>query len=129
MNKVILMGRVGKDLETIQKGETTITKFSLATNDGTKDKPKTNWHDIVAFGKTGEILAKHVGKGDQLCISGELSYNTVENDNGKRTFTSIILKDFSFISGNKQTTNDTPVTYKAKQSAPAEDDYSSDLPF
>lgn len=109
MNKVTLMGRIGKDLETVQKGDVTITKFTLATNDGTKDKPKTNWHDIVAFGKAGEILAKYVGKGDQLLIIGELNYNTVENDNGKRTFTSITLKEFDFVGsskGSSETTND-----------------------
>lgn len=122
------MGRIGKDLEPVQKGETTITKFSIATNDGTKDKPKTNWHDIVAFGKTGEILAKFVGKGDQLCITGELNYNTVEGEQGKRTFTSIILKDFSFVGNKQQQTNDTAATYKGNDTPPA-GDFDDQLPF
>lgn len=93
MNQVSLIGRLGGDPET----KNGVVKFSIATNDGTNDKPKTNWHNIVAFGKTGEILAKHLNKGSQIGITGRLDYNKFED----KTYTSVIVERFTFVGGNK----------------------------
>lgn len=94
MNKVQIVGRLGQDPETSNGA----CKFSVATNDGTKEKPKTNWHNVVAFGKTGENLQKFLSKGSQIAISGRLDYNTHED----KKYTSIIVNSFTFVDGAKQ---------------------------
>lgn len=93
MNQVNLIGRLGGDPEE----KNGVVKFSIATNDGTNDKPKTNWHNIVAFGKTGEILSKYLNKGSQIGITGRLDYNKFEDKN----YTSVIVERFTFVGGNK----------------------------
>lgn len=95
MNKVSLVGRLGQDPEE----RSGAVKFSVATNDGTKEKPKTNWHNIVAFGKMGENLQKYLNKGDQIAIVGRLDYNKHED----KIYTSVIVENFTFISAPKQT--------------------------
>lgn len=114
MNEVNLIGRLGKDPETNNGA----CKFSIATNDGTKDKPKTNWHNIVAFGATGETLQKYLKKGDQVGINGRLDYH----QHNEKWYTSIIVKSFTFVSGGKseaqQPTNSTTVESDEEQLLP-----------
>jgi single-strand DNA-binding protein len=93
MNQVNLVGRLGQKPET----KNGACKFSIATNDGTKEKPKTNWHNIVAFGKTGEVLQQYLDVGNQIAISGRLDYNKHE----EKSYTSIIVNTFTFVGGNK----------------------------
>jgi len=93
MNQVNLVGRLGQDPETSNGA----CKFSISTNDGTKEKPKTNWHNIVAFGNMGEILQKYLSKGSQIGINGRLDYNTYED----KKYTSVIVNRFTFVGGKK----------------------------
>ncbi len=116
MNQVNLLGRLGGDPEE----KNGAVKFSIATNDGTKDKPKTNWHNIVAFGKTGEILAKYLKKGIQIGITGRIDYNKFE----EKTYTSIVVERFSFVSDSKAGVNTPPPVEEEEQEE--EDDL---LPF
>jgi single-strand DNA-binding protein len=98
VNKVILKGRIGKDLESITGG----VKFSVATDEGyTKDGnkvEKTAWHNVVAFGKLGEILQKYFSKGSEILIVGKLDYT--EKDG--KYYTSIIASEFDFVGSSKQ---------------------------
>ena len=109
MNRAMLVGRLGKDPETKDvprknKDDTTVTKFSLATQKG-KDA-ETQWHNIVAWGKRGETLQEYVKKGDQLAIEGEIRNGSYEKD-GKKVYTSEInLDSFTFIGGKRD--NDEP---------------------
>lgn len=89
MNQINLVGRLGGDPEE----KNGAVKFSIATNDGFGEKKKTNWHNIVAFGKTGEILGKYLKKGSQIAITGRIDYNK-HND---KFYTSIIVDKFTFI--------------------------------
>jgi|SRR5690554_1631158 len=116
MNQINLIGRLGADPEE----KNGAVSFSIATNDGTKDKPKTNWHNIVAFGKTGEILMKYLKKGNQIGISGRVDYNK-HND---KIYTSVIVERFSFVSDNKQG-GDAP----QPQEEPVQEEDKDDLPF
>ena len=103
MNRAMLVGRLGKDPETSEVKDTTVTKFSLATQRG-KDTP-TQWHNIGAWGKRGETLQEYVKKGDQLAIEGEIRNGSYEKD-GKKVYTSEInLDSFTFI-GGKSNNND-----------------------
>jgi len=108
VNKVTLMGAVGRDPE-IRMSQTnmSIARFSLATSKKQKDKSEvTQWHNLVAFGKTAELVQQYVGKGSRLYIEGEIQYQQYEKDGVQRTATKIIVNDMSFLSDkNNQCAN------------------------
>lgn len=101
MNKVILIGRLGKDPESRSTSTgTTVVNFSLATSRKYNGKEQTQWHNCVAFSGTGDTIARYVNKGDQLAVEGEISYRTWDDKNGnKRTSTEIIVQSFHFVGG------------------------------
>jgi single-strand DNA-binding protein len=94
INKVILVGHVGRDpeLKSLPSG-THLATFSLATTDKrSKDEngnPRTEWHNIVAWGKLAEICDRYVTKGKQLYIEGSIRTRTYEQDGQKKYFTEI----------------------------------------
>lgn len=105
MNKISLHGHVGKDPELkTTKDNNPFCRFSLATTESWKDKSgekksKTEWHQIVAWGKQAEAISKYVVKGQELIVEGKVEYQTVEdkNDSSKKvTYTSIKLLNFDF---------------------------------
>lgn len=95
VNKVILVGNVGRDPETrhLDKG-VVVTRFSLATTESYTAKTgekvsNTEWHNIVAWRGLAEIIEKYVKKGSQLYIEGRLRTNTYEKDGVKHYATEI----------------------------------------
>jgi single-strand DNA-binding protein len=78
INKVILIGRLGKDPEVRSTPSgTTVTKFSVATDEKFTDRngekqERTEWHNIVAWGKLGEICGQYLRKGKLVYIDGSL---------------------------------------------------------
>jgi single-strand DNA-binding protein len=94
INKVILVGHVGRDVDfRATQGGTSIAKFSLATTDRRfKDEsgnPRTEWHNIVAWGKLAEICERYVTKGKLLYIEGQIRTRSYEQDGQKKYFTEI----------------------------------------
>jgi len=95
MNKVILIGNVGKDPERKDFQNGSIANFTLATNEVWKDqngekKTATEWHNIVVNGKTVDVVMSYVKKGDKLAIEGKVKTRSYENENGEtRTITEI----------------------------------------
>lgn len=80
VNKVILIGNVGKDPEIRQLPDgRAVANFSLATSESWKDKQsgqkqqRTEWHRLSAFGPLAEIIGKYVHKGSQIYVEGKLS--------------------------------------------------------
>jgi single-strand DNA-binding protein len=79
VNKVILLGNVGKDPEIRSTGGgTMVASFSLATSSRSKDtqgnwQDKTEWHNIVAYDKLAEIIRDYVKKGHKLFVEGRLT--------------------------------------------------------
>lgn len=103
-NRVILIGRTGKEPElTFTQAGLAICKFTLATSESFKDKSgnrteRTEWHNVVAFGKTGEIIREHIGKGQQIYIEGKIHYNKWQDKDGQnRISTEIVVDRFEFI--------------------------------
>ena len=98
VNKVILIGNVGKDPEIryMQSGEP-IANFSLATSEQWTDKSgqkqeKTEWHRVEVFGKTAQIVRDYVTKGRPLYIEGQIRYDEYTDKDGvKRNVTRIRL--------------------------------------
>jgi single-strand DNA-binding protein len=107
VNKVILIGNLGKDPETKTFDNGEMARFSVATSESYKDQTgewqeKTEWHNIVAFGNKAE-QAKKLQKGTTIYLEGKLTHRTKENDQGeKRTFTSIQVNYMRIVSKPQQ---------------------------
>lgn len=83
INKVILIGTVGKAPEMkYLDGGMVVAETSIVTNTNPKDKDAREWHQIKAWGKTAEALAKFVKKGVKIYVEGKLTYNTWETKEG-----------------------------------------------
>lgn len=84
MNKVILIGNLGKDPEisTATSERIKVAKLSVATEDGTKDRPKTNWHNVVCWRGIADIAEKYLSKGCKVCVEGYLEYNKFTDKEG-----------------------------------------------
>ena len=97
MNTVILKGRLGQDPELKEVGnDKKVVNFSIATNDGTKEKPKTNWNNCSAWGRTAEVINQYFKKGDEIMITGAIDYQKPE----AVTYTKINVFRFEFC-GNR----------------------------
>ena len=98
VNKVILLGRVGKDVEVRDINGTKCATFTLATSEKYKDrngevKELTEWHNIVAWRQTADICEKYVKKGDQLFVEGRIKSRTWETDRGEKRYATDIVVD------------------------------------
>ncbi|RYC76298.1 single-stranded DNA-binding protein [Candidatus Nanoperiomorbus periodonticus] len=108
-NKVILMGNLTADPEvrTTPSGQS-VTSFSLAVNrtfrgsDGNR-REETSFINCTAWGNTGETIAKYVGKGRQLLVSGRLQQRSWEDkETGKRrSAIDVIVEEFSFVNDGR----------------------------
>lgn len=100
-NKVILLGRLAADPERkVSNSGTAVTKFRMATGDGT-DRDPTQWHNIVCFGKTADLVGQYMKKGRQLLLEGRIQYSKVPDKTGsgqERWFTDIIADRVTFVS-------------------------------
>jgi len=99
-NKVQLIGHLGQDPEIVNlESGKTLAKFSLATNDSYKNAngekiTDTQWHRIVAFGKTAQIIEKYVTKGKEIAIEGKLTTRSWDDKDGmKRYMTEVICNE------------------------------------
>jgi single-strand DNA-binding protein len=107
VNKVILLGNVGKDPEIrATAGGMTVANFSIATTDRIKGQDgqytdKTEWHNLVAFQRTAEIIRDYVKKGNKLYVEGRLQTSSWDDKaTGQKKYkTEIIVSDLSLLSG------------------------------
>lgn len=108
INKVILLGNLGKDPEVrYTPSQMAIAKFSLATGERKKDAngtwvDHTEWHNITTFGKTAENCSKFLKKGRQVFIEGRIRTTKWQDKEGKDRYTTEILADtVEFVGGAK----------------------------
>ena len=99
-NKVQLIGNLGNDPEIVNLGSgKTLAKFSIATNESYKNAQgekvtDTQWHNIVAWGKTAEIVEKYVTKGKEIAVTGKLTNRSWEDKEGnKRYITEVVCSE------------------------------------
>jgi single-strand DNA-binding protein len=99
-NKVQLIGNLGNDPEIVNlESGKTLAKFSVATNESYKNAQgekvtDTQWHNIVAWGKTAQIVEKYVGKGKEVAIEGKLTTRSWEDKDGiKRHTTEVVCSE------------------------------------
>ncbi|MFH2046908.1 MAG: single-stranded DNA-binding protein [Pseudomonadota bacterium] len=114
LNKVMLIGRLGKDPEIrYTNAGVAIANFTIATSEDWKDKAsgekkeRTEWHRIVAFGKLGEICGEYLSKGKQIYIEGRLQTRAWDDKDGnKRYTTEIVASDMQFL--DRKDSGDSP---------------------
>jgi single-strand DNA-binding protein len=108
INKVILVGRLGKDPEErMTAGGTRISNFSLATDTyhSNKGEKTTEWHRVKVFGKTAEQCQQYLRKGRLICVEGSLQTRSYEKPPGdKRYITDVVAARVTFLDskGNGQ---------------------------
>lgn len=111
VNKVILIGRLGKDpeLKSTPSGAQ-VCKFSVATDETWKDKSgqqqkKTEWHNIVAWNKLAEICGQYLTKGKQVYVEGKLETKDWESKSGEKHYsTQVVARDIKFL-GSRENGN------------------------
>lgn len=106
VNKVILVGRLGRDPETrYTSGGQAVANFSLATDESYKDKngerqKRTEWHKIVVWGKQAEIAQQYLKKGSLVFIEGRIQSREWQDKEGqKRTSFEIVATNFRMLGG------------------------------
>ena len=106
-NKVQLIGNLGNDPEiiTMESGKK-IAKFNVATNEIYKNsegerETKTEWHRVVCFGKTAEIVEKYVTKGKEVAIEGKLTSRSYETKEGEKRYITEVVCNELLMLGNK----------------------------
>ena len=104
VNKVILLGNVGRDPETryAQNG-TAVTRFSIATSEIWKDRSsgeqqeRTEWHNIVCFARLAEVAGEYLKKGSKVYIEGQLRTSSWEQDGQKKYRTEVNAKELQML--------------------------------
>ena len=149
VNKVILLGNVGKDPEIrTTPGGTMVGNFTLATSDRQKDaqgnwQDRTEWHNLVTFGRLAEIVRDYVKKGSKLFVEGKIQTRSWDDkESGQKKYrTEIIVNDISLLSGREEGSSGGysrggGSSHDQRQPAGGSDDYSQaaeisddDIPF
>jgi single-strand DNA-binding protein len=148
LNKVFLVGSVGRDPEIRSTGGgTLIATISMATNESYKDSSgewatSTTWHNLKAFARTAEIIRDYVVKGSPLHIEGKLNTEQWEKDGVKHYKTVIVIENLIMLgsgdgkskqaSGQTQSSRrDAPKgnTGQSRRSEPQEEFDESSIPF
>src|SRR5260370_2712644 len=122
INKVILIGRLGKDPEIkYTPSGSPVAKFTLATDEVFKDRAgeqqrRTEWHTVVAWNKLAEICGEYLTKGKQIYIEGSIRSHQWEDQNGnKRTSYEIVPRDMKML-GSKADAERAPSTLPTQHS-------------
>jgi len=105
-NKVQLIGNLGNQPEviTLESGKK-LAKFTMATNESYKNAKgekitDTQWHNIIAWGNTAQIIEQYVNKGEELAIEGKLTSRSYDDKDGnKRYITEIVVNELLMFGG------------------------------
>lgn len=141
-NLVILIGRVGKEVETrhLDNGKA-VANLSLATSESYKNKAgervtNTEWVNLVAWSPLAEIFEKYVKKGDQIYIEGKLTTRSYEKDGDKKYITEVVVKELVMLGGKEPAKSETEVKVTSRMNDPKKEepfsnvvDEIDDLPF
>ena len=144
LNRVILIGRLGKDPEVryMPNGEA-VCNFSVATSESWKDQngqrqERTEWHNITMYRKLAEIAGQYLKKGSQVYLEGKIQTRKYTDKNGiERTAYDIIVNEMKMLGGGndgqqaQSAQNGEPPEPPRRQAAPAApaEDIDDDVPF
>jgi single-strand DNA-binding protein len=136
VNKAILVGNLGRDPEVrhIPTGQA-VANFTLATSDSYTDRngakqERTDWHNIVVYGKQAELCGQYLRKGRQCYVEGRLQTREYEakDGSGKRYRTEIVAQRVQFLGGRPGATDEGPADLGGGSDVPPPMD-DEDIPF
>lgn len=149
INKVILIGNLGRDPETryAQNGSA-VTNFSVATSESWRDRnsgeqqERTEWHNVVCFARLAEIAGEYLRKGSKVYIEGSLRTTSWEQDGVKKYRTEIMAREMQMLDsrggGGMGAPSGAPTGFESNQPAAMSDnaptlsddtDFEDDIPF
>jgi single-strand DNA-binding protein len=108
VNKVILLGNIGKDPEVRETKAGNIVNLVMATSEKYTDKSgqkqeNTEWHNLVVFGKLADVVTKYVKKGDKLYVEGSITTRKWEDKEGNTRYnTEIKVRDLTMLGGGEK---------------------------
>ena len=109
LNKVVLIGRLGRDPEERTTGSgTCVSSFSIATDTyrGANTEKTTEWHRVVVFGKIAEQCNRYLHKGRLVCVEGQLQTRAWEKSPGdKKFFTDVVASRVTFLDSKSMSEN------------------------
>jgi single-strand DNA-binding protein len=143
VNKVILIGRLGKDPETrYMPSGNAVCNVTLATSESWKDKQsgeqkeRTEWHNLVFYSRLAEIAGEYLKKGSQVYVEGRLQTRKWQDkNNNDRYTTEIIVNEMQMLGGRSGGGSDYATEAASRSSAPAPrpapaaDEFDDDIPF
>ena len=118
LNKILLIGRCGKEVEVRTVGDGKVASFTLATTEKYKDRngqlqENTEWHNIVIWGKLAEVAEKYVQKGSQLFIEGKIKTEKYSGNDGAEKYTTKVYASSMQLLGSKQDGQSAPASAPA----------------
>lgn len=119
MNKVVLMGRLVRDVDFRVNGDSSVAKFSVAVDrrfKGKDGKTEADFISCVAFNKTAEFIEKYFHKGMKIAVSGRIQTGSYTNREGQKVYTTDVVCDEAEFVESKNASEPAP------QTAPASDD-------
>ena len=133
MNKVILMGRLTKDVETRYAGETAVSRYSLAVDKKYKKEgePTADFINCVAFGNNGKFAEKYLKKGMKIAVTGRIQTGSYTNKDGQKVYTTdIVVEEHEFCESKGAGTSEVP-TFKPDENGFVNipDGIEEELPF
>ena len=141
MNKVILLGRLTRDVDLkMSKDDKAYARTGIAVDRRFAKEDAADFLNVVAFGKTAEFLSKYFGKGDRLLIEGRLQTGSYEKDGVKHYTVDVVAENIEFADGKKDSSGNETAPAKTpphptRQAPPPKDEYGgtpideSDMPF
>ncbi len=104
MNKVILMGRLTKDVEVryTQTNNTMVASFTLAVNRRFSKEKEADFINIVAWSKLGEFCSKYFKKGQQVVVVGRLQTRTYDKEDGTKVYITEVVAEESYFADSKR---------------------------
>ncbi len=133
VNKVILLGRIGSDINLrYGKSGSAYVTFSLATSEKMKGEDGkytevTEWHNLVSFGKTAEIIAKYLGKGSLAYFEGKIKHDKYQDANKvEQESTKVVVTDVQFLDKKAAVDNNRAAAAEHTNIGPT---YDEDVPF
>ncbi len=139
INKVILVGNLGRDPEVRYTADgQAVANFSIATSEKWKDKntgemvERTEWHNIVAWRKLGEICGEYLSKGRQVYIEGKLQTRSWEKDGVTRYTTEVIASEMKMLGARDSSGTHRPPESNTTHKGPGPsipDGQDDDIPF
>jgi single-strand DNA-binding protein len=142
VNKVIIVGNLGKDPETrYMPSGSAVTNLRIATTESWKDKQsgeaqeRTEWHAVAMFGRLAEIAAEYLRKGSQVYIEGKLRTRKWQDKEGKDRYTTeIVAGEMQMLGGREgrgapPDAGDTEAAVARKPAKSVPGDFDDDIPF